>query len=112
MYGIKFDKNFISTEFITEPTEEMMLQLSERTGNYESDCNGLDPFFVFNGVMYSIEHDCFKVDELSRLNQPIECFRKADYWFTNVEDGLNYAIFGDFRASKDIFITRIYDANT
>lgn len=100
MFNITFFKSFILADLIRRPTDDQMEEIADRIGCYESDCNGIDGFFVFNGTFYSVEMDTMMVDMMSRLSQRVDAFiahnpetlwAKPDRWFTDDKTGRTYA---------------------
>lgn len=67
MFNVKFIGTAVTVPLITEPSETQW----EKAFFTEAHCNGVDGFFEFEGEFFSIEHDCWVVDQMSRLYQSL-----------------------------------------
>lgn len=67
MFNVKFIGTATVVPLITDPSQEQW----EQAYFQESYCNGVDGFFEFDTEFLSIEHDCWVVDQMSRLYQSL-----------------------------------------
>lgn len=67
MNNVQFIGSAVTVPIIISPTEAQW----EKAFFTEAHCNGYDPFFEFEGEFLSIEHDCWVVDQMSRLYQSL-----------------------------------------
>lgn len=97
MFNIKFIGTAVTVPFITDPSEAQW----ESSFFTEAHCNGYDPFFEFGGDFLSIEHDCWVVDQMSRLYQSVVEFggNPPTHWMNLLDK--SYAIYQD--SSKGTF---------
>lgn len=91
MFNIKFIGTAVTVPLILTPTEAQWAKAFFT----EEYCNGYDPFFVFGGDFLSIEHDCWFVDQMSRLYQSVVEFggKPPTHWM--VCKGKPYALYQD-----------------